>query len=692
VASGSVTLSRPSPGEPRRPGPEAPPRWRIALLAPGALVLVTAVILGIFDAGFSETAWYPLALFLLALTVLVLVVAPPATEDRSRIFEVAVLLFGLFTLWSYASMLWADVPADAWSAANRTLLYWLAFALVGLRPWPCGAVRFALGLVAFGLALLAAGTLVATATASDPSDLFLGGRLAEPIGYANATANLWLIGFWPALHLAIARDIAWPIRGLALAAGTVLVEVALLSQSRGALLAFIVTAVAFVLLHPRHWGALAALAVSIVLVLVGWDTLTEVRNATQTGQLDDLMGDARAWIAVSAVIALVAGTAAALAERAAGARLAPSQRRRRLVDGSFYAVAAACLVGLVVVAFSSTGWLDSRWEDFKSGDYASVEGGDNRFGALGSGRYDFYRVSLNEWRDHPLAGVGAENFAVPYLQHRRTREAPRYAHSLAFTVVSTLGVVGALLLVGFLAAVGAAFARVRLRGSPASRGAAVGALAGAIAWLSHAMVDWLWEYPALTLLGVALLAIAARTSDRDPAPATGSGGWLVRTLAGRAVLGVLAVLAAVSLALPGAAARFERSAYKAQATDPETTIDRLGRAADLDPLDADALVGRSLLVRRAGRTDDARADLVEALDREPKNWFANFELGLLEAEQRRWGPAGRSVDRAAELNPGQDLIRDVRKQISARRTVDADDVERELSGQLSTRLQPFDSD
>ena len=47
------------------------------------------------------------------------------------------------------------------------------------------------------------------------STLFLEGRLAEPLGYANATANLWLIAFWPALHLAIARDVAWPLRGLA---------------------------------------------------------------------------------------------------------------------------------------------------------------------------------------------------------------------------------------------------------------------------------------------------------------------------------------------------------------------------------------------------------------------------------------------------------------------------------------------
>jgi hypothetical protein len=605
---------------------------------------------------------------------------------------VALLLFGLFTLWSYASILWADMPSDAWSGANRTLLYWLAFALIGLRPWPPGAANAALGLVAFGLALVACGTLLVTTGADDASELFLGGRLAEPIGYANATANLWLIGIWPALHLALARDVVWPVRGLGLAAATVLLEIALLSQSRGAMLAFLVTAVAFVVLYPRHWAALAALAVPVLALAIGWDTLTEVRNAQGAAELESLLGDARGLVLLSAAIALILGMAAALLDGLARRRLPASSGRRRTLDLSFYAVAAVCLVGLVAVAASSTDWIDSRWEEFRSGDYAAVEGGDNRFGALGSGRYDFYRVSLNEWRDNPLAGTGGENFAVPYLQQRRTREAPRYAHSLGFSVLSTLGLVGALLFVGFLVGAAAAFARVRRRGSPASRGVATGALVGAIAWLSHAMVDWLWEYPSLTLLGVGLLAIAARTSDRDPVTAAGGSAWPLRTLPGRAVLGLLAVAAAVSLALPGAAARFERSGYRALATDPETAVDRLSRAADLDPLDADALIGRSVLVRRAGRVDEARADLREAIEREPENWFAHFELALLEAEARRFGAAERSVDRAGELNPGQALIREVGDRIRAGRKVDAAAIERALSGQLSTRLQPFDSD
>jgi O-Antigen ligase len=663
----------------------------VALLLPGLLILAAALVLTLFDGGYPETVWYPVALFVLALVVLVLVVAPPPGAAGARGFAAGFALLGLFTLWSYASMLWADAPSDAWTAANRTLLYLLAFGLVAMRPWTAAAATWAVALVGSGVAAIAIGTLVATAAADDPSTLFVGHRLAEPLSYPNATANLWLVGLFPLLHLAVAREVPWPLRGPALGAAALLLEVALLSQSRGALLAFIVTAAVFVVLHPRHWAALLALAAPLAAVALGWDTLTDVRRADTSAELVAALGDARGWIALSCGILAAIGSAAALGDVAVRRRLGASVRRTRGAARAFYAVAAAALVAGVVVVASSSGWLDDRWRDFKSGDYAAVEGGDDRFGALGSGRYDFYRVSLNEWRDHPFAGVGAENFQVPYLQQRRTLEAPRYAHSLAFSVLSTLGLVGTILLAGFLVAVGAAFAVVRLRGSPAARGVAVGALGGGLAWLSHAMVDWLWEFPALALLGLGLFAVAARTSD-DDVGGPARRAWPFRTVAARAVLGVLLVGAAVSLALPGAAARFEGAGFDAQSTDPDAAFERLSRAADLDPLDADALVGRAVLLRRGDRPNDARADLREAIEREPKNWFAHFELALLEAEQRHWGSAERSVATAGELNPGQRLIGDVRKRIAARRTVDAGAVERALGGQLSARLQPFDAD
>jgi O-antigen ligase len=49
---------------------------------------------------------------------------------------------------------------------------------------------------------------------------------------------------------------------------------------------------------------------------------------------------------------------------------------------------------------------------------------------------------VNEFRDHPVGGIGYESFQVPYLVHRRTDETPRYTRSLAFGILSQLGLVG----------------------------------------------------------------------------------------------------------------------------------------------------------------------------------------------------------------------------------------------------------
>ena len=169
MASGSATLPRPAEDDFGGNGGPVPVR-RDFLLAPAFLVIALGLALSLFDGGFLETVWYPVALFVLALFVLVLVVAPPARGERSRWFDAACALLGLFTLFSYASMLWADVPADAWMAGNRTLLYLLVFMLVGLRPWPVGAARLAVAFVGFGLAAIAVGFLVVSTGSDSPTD------------------------------------------------------------------------------------------------------------------------------------------------------------------------------------------------------------------------------------------------------------------------------------------------------------------------------------------------------------------------------------------------------------------------------------------------------------------------------------------------------------------------------------------
>ena len=168
-----------------------------------SLVVATGVILSIFDGGFTPTAWYAAALFLLCLLAVVTALEP-AQRGLPGAVRGGLLAYGLFVLFNYLSILWADAPGDAWDGANRALLYGLGLVLVATRPWSRQAGAAALAIAGFGIAAIALGVhLVAIFGA--PLDLFLQGRLSEPTGYANAAASL--------TTLSLASS-PWPVTGV----------------------------------------------------------------------------------------------------------------------------------------------------------------------------------------------------------------------------------------------------------------------------------------------------------------------------------------------------------------------------------------------------------------------------------------------------------------------------------------------
>ena len=669
-------------------GVRSPERRAGALAAlPGLLVLVAGVALAVADGGFAAAAWYPTALALLALAAVVLVVGGPRGPRPARLYDAALALFALYVLFGFASILWAGDRGAAWDGANRALLYLVVLFIAGTVAWTERALRLALTVVGGGLAVVAAVVLISLAAGDSPADSFLEGRLAAPIDYANATAALWLIGFFAAAALAAARGLAWPLRGLALGAATLLAQCALLSQSRGALVGFVVAAIAFVAVSPRRWPALLALAVPVGLTALGFDTLTDVRAATTTPALEAALDDALVTVARSVVVAVVLGAAAALA----GPRLPEAVRDRRAARAGNLAIAAlgAAAVVAVLVAVGSPGpWLDDRWQDFKTSYYSDVEAGENRFGgSLGSGRYDFWRVALNEFRENPIAGIGQDNFAVPYLQHRRTPEAPRYPHSLAFRQLSQGGLVGTALFLAWLVLMLVCCVRAARRSGATTRALAAGAFCSWLAWFTHGQADWLWEFPALGTLALALLAMAARAGDEvgevgEPGPALRPARSTVLAA------GAVGLVAAGSLAAPGIAARYTSAAYADYTSAPQRTLARLDRAADFNPLSAEAPLAHGLIARRLGRPQEARAALAEAVERHPDGWFGHFELALLDAQEGDPGAALASAERALELNPRQPLLAELRSRLRAGERVDAAELERQLYGQLERRLRP----
>ncbi len=668
------------------------------ILLPGLACIALFVYWASSDAGYPLTHWAPGAVFLLALLVATAWAAPPRLREAPVALRVAIACLALYTILSFLSILWAQVPADAWEGANRTLLYLLVFALFSL--WPMRGVPAALLLSAWLVATiaLAAYVLLHVDGASSPAALFSEGRLKYPAGYENAAAACWCMALWPALLLARARRL-WPwLRGV-LAGGAVLLgDLALLSQSRGSLFATVAMLILVFALLPGR--------VRTVLVLVPVAGAIGLTAPTVLHVGDRLLhgGDVRSALHAATVATFVAALAAGLLV-ALGAVV---ERRELLPEHAVAKLRRAVAAGavLVLVALLAGGWaasgnpikrVEHGWQTFKGGYSADNAHVNRLFSGLGSGRYDFYRVALDEFLAHPLLGIGADNFQQQYLEHGHEGQTPHYPHSVELRTLSQTGLVGSLVaLVGLLAALlVAARAVLGARASlpdPLAAAVAAAALAGFAYWLVHGSVDWFWEFaglgaPAFALLGLACAlvprrALASRAEAAEPSGATGAGetsrsggerrgAWRRRTgaLAWRPLAigagGLLALAAAASLVAPWLSQVQTDNAAKVWPTAPRAAYADLERAAGENPLsDEPYLLAGSIALRF---DDLARADreFSRALQRTPTDTYALLELGAIASASGQRQRALALLRRARRLNPHDELtqivLRDVRE-------------------------------
>jgi len=663
-----------------------------ALQLPGLLVIVLALGLALADGGYAGSAWYPLAAFTLVLLVVAWCIA-------GRLWSVPPLIgvslgaYAAFCLWSYASILWAAAPGPALEGANRALLYLVALTMIAVVPWPSRTARAALALVVVGVSAIAVGTLASLPTGGGSLAGFIDGRLLTPLGYANATASFWCIAFWPALAFASAAALSPEqrvMRAAALGSAGLLVQVSLLSQSRGAVLALGVTAALFLALTPRRGQALLALLAVATVTAAAWADLVRVRSAASATELRDALGDARLAIVVSVLALLLA---AAIFDRVCGALPRAAARLAAPRAGNIATaatVAALAVIGLVAVGNPSS-WIDARWKDFKGAGYGQIQASGSRFtGSLGSGRYDFWRVAMGEFRAHPVTGIGADNFRAAYLRERRTDEAPQHPHSLAMRLLAQGGIVGTSAFLLFLGALLTAALRAR---RSADRLVSATLLSAFAMWFVHAQVDWLWAFPALGVLAFALLAIAARLRDDDPpAPAARAAVAAGRSRAVQVARTAVAVTAALAVAVVfvalGAASRAANRATGQAASAPRAAIADYQRASRLDPLSAEPLVTAAIIARRLGDRALARRSLRAALRREPDAWFTQLEVGLLDATSGRPQAGLARLARAQELNPRQPVIGAAARAVRRGARVDPDAVESQLNRQRNARLAP----
>jgi O-antigen ligase len=557
-----------------------------------------------------------------------------------------VLLLAAFVVWNGVSVIWSITPDRSWEYFNRGFVY-LAFAVLGLflgaaLPQPARTV-------AGVLTILLAATIVWALLGKVVPDLFPDGariaRLRDPVGYWNGLALVAALALPLGLWLAARREHARALR----AAASVLLFLAtvtlLLTYSRGGVVVALVAVAVFVAICPERVEAVAALVVSLpgAIAIAAWG-FSEPGLVADQQPYDDRL---RSGLIFGALLVLGAGLVGVAAYTLVGRedRLRP-RFRWRLTGARLLAGAAVAL--LVAVLAASGGrpvdWVRDGAREFTNPvSTAGTEPG--RLGSFSSNsRWTWWEETWAIFRDDPVGGAGAGTFAVARRPIRDNTTFALEPHNIALQFLAETGVVGFLLFAGAVAAAafGVVFSLRRLGGT--ERAAAQALAVAPLAYLLHALIDYDWDFVALTgpiMLVLGVLLAAGHTSG----PRRRSALWTIGTVLTAAAL-------IFSLVSPWLASRSVAAAYEAiDRGDIDEALDDSRRARALNPLSIQPLLATAA-AEEARRDDRAALErYVEAVELQPENWRPWYELGQFELFTGRRERAVSHLQRARELDP-----------------------------------------
>jgi tetratricopeptide (TPR) repeat protein len=621
-------------------------------LAP-TLVLVAIVLLaswmGEAKGGYDVKEWALVAL-LLATLGLVGSLAGAFRGTGSRHSAVALALFGTYTAWTFVTLLWSPNQGDAWLGAGQALLYllvfWIALGLVSL-----GASRtWALATSAIGPAIVAAFTLTMLSTHID--DFFTDRGLLGTVGYFNGEAAFLLVPFWVSVYLAGSRSVSPILRGAVLAGATLCVELAVLTQSRGAMVAMAISLPVFFLLSAQRLRGLFALAPVALALLVALPGLNEVYLA--------FPDQAPVAAAIEHVLPTVWLTAAGAGLY--GLLWGLTDQRWELASSVTRAIGGAALAAsIAVLIFGAAAftervgnpitWSEQRWEAFKNDELTGQE--QSRYlNAGGSGRYTFWKVSWEDFISHPLLGIGTYNYEATYFELREKVPSDaryvRHQHMLPLEVLSERGVIGGVLFFGFLATCVGAGLRERFKNLGSEGKAQVGAMIAAFTyWFVHACADWFLQQPAVTMPAMVYLAMLVGPWQRiEAAPAR----WPLRTVG--AIVAGLAIIAVAPLYISD---RYRAQSYAT--ANPTKALEAIERAERFDPVDPWLRQREGNLAFSAGDWARAERAYSEAIRLNPEHYAPRLLQARFYEQREEPEKALQAYRQAMALNPLDEEVR-----------------------------------
>jgi hypothetical protein len=509
-----------------------------------------------------------------------------------------------------------------------------------VAAWTLPAVVFILSAAAFrtpGSALMASVAVVATSAVvavvillhllARSGGLFLYGRLSYPLDYANGAAALLWIGAPAAVGLTTDSRLPRLFRGLSAGVAAALVTTGALALSRGGTIALTVSLVVIMVLSPERLqvfltsvGIAVAFLAAYPLLFRGGPEVDTPRRA--------------AGIAVAFLVGVLVG----LTVGAAGRLVRAATRRRPVRFGIASAATAVAVVGIAVAAPS----VSRALSDFTKPPTAvpgGLEGARARFGTVRSNRWQYWRIALHTWREHPVAGLGAGTFPISWYSARTGLESSTDSHGWPFQLAAEEGLLG-LIAIG-LFAVGIAYAAWHACRRRSSAAVIAGLAASTAYFFAHGAVDWLFTMSSVYFIGM----MAAGAVVGAAAPST-------RRLAGVAVDGaivLLGVLALIVLVPTWAVSTYLARGEKSIRVGP--ALANLREARRWNPWGIAPLQTAADVEASSGALRAAAQDLRLAAARDPQRWEVWSQLEQVLLQLHRPAEAKAAADRVRRLNP-----------------------------------------
>lgn len=484
-------------------------------------------------------------------------------------------------------------------------------------------------------------------------------RLGYPLNYSSGMGALAGMTF-PLLLAATAS--ARTIAGQALAAAAIPIAglAFYLATSGTAVAVAAVALLTFLALSPDRLPKLITLAAGAggaALLAAAVHSREALSRGLPTPGAEQ-QGNEVIWIA----LAVCAGVALVQTGVSLGVR--HWQRPHWLQPSRTHALVATAVVAVVALPIAIgaglPGEASQRWETFKDrGGSTDASSAESILDFSGSGRYQFWESAIDANETASLTGIGPGTFEFWWARNGSYAGFIRDAHSLYLENLAELGIVGLLLIGGFVLAVLGIGTTRSLRAPPEQRLILAAATAGAAGFAMAATLDWVWELAALSVACMLQAAVAVSGfSLRGLTRRKRRQSRRRRNRLQRAGVAAVAVAALIAIWFPlrGATA-LQQSQIDAANGNLADALSEAQDATAAQPYAASSYAQEALILEQQGKIAAAAAAASTATHKESTNWRNWLILARIQAEQGQTKESIRAYRKASALNPNNNLLR-----------------------------------